>query len=448
MTKYIISLSLILVLTKCRDLIDVEPPINELVTETVFSDPLTANAAAAGIYSEIVTPASFMGTTLNGIRNFTAESADEFNPFSGSYHREFYQNEITPSNSIVSSIWNTSYRTIYGTNAMIEGLQQSASLATVIKNQFEGEALFIRAFLYFYLTNFFGDVPLVTSTDYASNRVLYRAKTTEIYERIKDDLQKAKELLASDYSYSSGERVRANDAAATALLARVFLYQGLWEQAEIEATNVINNPLYQLESLDKVFLSSSKEAIWQLKPTAQTRYNAAEAFYLFTSPTFGAFTSQLANSFELNDNRKSFWTVTVGAYTYPRKYKSTASSPPNTEYSIVLRLAEQYLIRAEARAQQGNFVGARNDINTIRFRAGLPDISANTKTEILEAIEQERRIELFTEYGHRWFDLKRWGKANEVLGATKPFWDNTDVLYPIPEGELLRAPNLIQNPGY
>ena len=114
-----------------------------------------------------------------------------------------------------------------------------------------------------------------------------------------------------------------------------------------------------------------------------------------------------------------------------------------------MRLSEQYLIRAEARAQQGDFIGAKDDLNTIRHLAGLGDTTASTQQELLTAILQERRVEFFTEGGHRFFDLKRTYELDSALSALKPGWNSTDALLPFPESELLLNPNLNpQNPGY
>jgi hypothetical protein len=93
-------------------------------------------------------------------------------------------------------------------------------------------------------------------------------------------------------------------------------------------------------------------------------------------------------------------------------------------------------------------VGAREDINAIRRRARLHDVLESSKTGLLAAIEQERGIEFFGEWGHRFFDLKRWGIANEILGAEKANWDSTDVVLPIPQSEILLNRRLTQNDGY
>jgi hypothetical protein len=136
------------------------------------------------------------------------------------------------------------------------------------------------------------------------------------------------------------------------------------------------------------------------------------------------------------------------SFYYPFKYK-VRSGTPVTEYLVVLRLAEQYLIRAEARVQQDKLQAAKDDLNEIRKRAGVPNTTAATKQEILTALEHERQTEFFAEWGHRWLDLKRTERANAVLGVLKvPNWQATDVLYPIPLQEIQRNPALVQNEGY
>jgi hypothetical protein len=115
---------------------------------------------------------------------------------------------------------------------------------------------------------------------------------------------------------------------------------------------------------------------------------------------------------------------------------------------MVLRLGEQYLIRSEARAQQNDLSGSESDINIIRSRALLSGISNLSRDELLDTIAHERQVELFCEWGHRWFDLKRTGKLSAILRPIKPNWNDYAQLYPIPVTELANDPNLTQNPGY
>lgn len=126
---------------------------------------------------------------------------------------------------------------------------------------------------------------------------------------------------------------------------------------------------------------------------------------------------------------------------------------------MVLRLAEQYLIRAEARINQEKIEIGIQDLNALRTRARLSTAYSTTsplsllsltlsKTEALSALERERRVELFSEWGHRWLDLKRTNKANEILSLLKPKWQNTDILFPIPTLELTTNSAIKQNEGY
>jgi hypothetical protein len=164
----------------------------------------------------------------------------------------------------------------------------------------------------------------------------------------------------------------------------------------------------------------------------------------------------LVYNFDLGDLRALHWIDSISVsgitYYYPWKYKLNYTGAPPVEYPMVLRLAEQYLIRSEARAQQGNLNGAAADLNAIRTRAGLPNTAAVTQQDFLNAIYRERRFELFTEYGHRWLDLIRTGNVNAVMGVVTPekggIWVPTDSLYPLPLTEIKADPNLTQNPGY
>jgi hypothetical protein len=214
-----------------------------------------------------------------------------------------------------------------------------------------------------------------------------------------------------------------------------------------------------------VFLKNSTEAIWQLStplPTPSLNTEDAQDFILISAPGTGELNSttispQLLNSFEPGDLRRTNWIDSFQTYYFPYKYQAYNTSTV-TEYTMVLRLAEQYLIRAETEAQLNNLTSAANDLNVIRNRAGLSSISdsiASSQTTLLSAILHERQVELFTEWGHRWFDLIRSGTVNSVMGNPENVckskggvWSPTSALYPIPETELAADPNLTQNTGY
>jgi hypothetical protein len=166
-------------------------------------------------------------------------------------------------------------------------------------------------------------------------------------------------------------------------------------------------------------------------------------------------TTDLLGAFEAGDERRIAWVDSTlysgNLYYYPFKYKvQQASASTITEYYVLLRLAEQYLIRAEAEAQLNDLTDAINDLNIIRTRAGLPGLSAAlNQQQVLAAVMQERRIELFAEWGHRWFDLKRTNQATPTLDTISyKQWTPNAQLYPIPMSEITTDPNLTQNPGY
>jgi hypothetical protein len=164
----------------------------------------------------------------------------------------------------------------------------------------------------------------------------------------------------------------------------------------------------------------------------------------------------LVNSFESGDNRKSWidsLTVSSIKYYFPYKYRSATQGASVTEYLTVFRLAEQYLIRSEARAQMDKIAESISDLNAIRARAGLSNTFANNKNSILAAILNERRFELFTEWGHRWLDLKRTQNIDAIMSIETPKksgsnWIPSQKLFPLPFADIQRNPNLVQNSGY
>ena len=444
----------------CKKFVQVSPPDTQLETGTIFSSDHTATAAMMGIYSRVM---ASQGYFLNGGNSvYPGLSADEFTGTAGfALADAFTENALLSNNSIITTLYSTAYSIIYNTNSMIENLQASHALTDKVRRQLKGEAMSLRALTFFHLTDLWGAVPLELSTDYTINALAPRSPDTSIYRQVTNDLLAADSLLDSVYATGAGnvnDRTRPNKWAARALLARVWLYQGQWAAAEDAATAVLQSGKYQLESLlDSIFRTDSREAIWQLQPVSLSMNTAEGSFFVpadgaSTKPLY-TLTNYLLNAFEPEDQRRSHWvgskTINGVTYAYPFKYKVRTGIYPYLEYNMVLRLAELYLIRAEARAQQNNLNGAIADLNTIRNRAGLPDLpSAFSSVQVLAAVMQERRIELMAEWGHRWSDLRRTGQADAVLGVEKPNWNANAALYPIPLSELQRNPTIVQNPGY
>ncbi|GEM52732.1 membrane protein [Empedobacter brevis NBRC 14943 = ATCC 43319] len=431
-------------------------PTGQVPHQEVFENEETATSAVTTLYSKLRDEVLLTGNQ-SGMNILMGYYTDELNYYSyaGMLGDAFYRHTITATDGSVQSIWNGAYNLIYMSNSAIEGIDASQNLSPEVKNQLIGETLFIRALTHFYLINLFGDVPYVTTTDYLTNKQVSRMPTTEVYQRIIKDLSDAKAQLTT--TYVSTERTRANRYVVSAFLARVYLYTEQWQKAEEESSSLINaSSVFYLENdLNKEFLKESTSAILQFKPKRAGDNTLEGGSFIFNAgpPLVVGLNPDLLNAFEPGDQRKQMWIgeVTDGneVWYFPYKYKQQENTGTSMEYSIVLRLAEQYLIRAEALVHLDDLSGARQDINVIRHRAGLANTNAVSSQEMLDAILKERRLELFTEQGHRWFDLKRLGKANEVLSYIKPNWRPTDVLFPIPESELLINPKLApQNPGY
>lgn len=455
--KQLLLIAIICYSCGCNKILDVDNPDNKIVGDDLFKDKESAESAVIGIYSAI----SGTSNVFNGvITSYSAIYGDEAMYTAQAVSaQEFYDGAITTANTVIErNFWAFSYQFIYHINTCLEKLNNSTSLSIATKNQLTGECRFLRAFIYFQLVQLFGEVPLITVTDYRVNENMARTKISIIKKNILDDLLSAKELLSENYSATT--TIRINKWTATAMLARYYLYQEQWPEAEKEATEIINTDLYRLTAPDEVFLANSAEAIFQLQPVL-AGYNTMEGNAFI--PTEAArppfpLTASLASAFEVNDKRWNAWVRSKMSngitYYYPYKYKKKVDFSDNftlTEYCMIIRFSEILLIRAESRAKMG-LPGAVNDLDAIRLRAGLPLISIShpdiSAAELSEKIQQERRIEFFMECGHRWFDLRRTGKVDETLQSIKPGWNATKQLWPIPQSQRALNPFLTQNDGY
>jgi len=439
--------------TSCKKLIEVPAnPPSSIVQKQQFADSSTTIAAVAGVYTYYA-GAGFAYSDAR-LTFTTGLSADELSYNQTDDVQQFYNYGLTPLNSAIDNLWSYPYQSAYEVNAVLNGVANNSGLSSGFQKQITGEMEVVRALYYFNMVNLFGGVPLVTSTSYSETDRLPRAATDVIYKQVVADLTDARKKLTA--TYPSAGHARPNLYTAIALLAKVSLYQGKWQTAYNEADSVIRSGIYSLEpALNNVFLDGSNEAIWQL-PANQGYYGVADAQF-FVPGYPGAslnyvLTTPLLNAFEAGDQRQQNWvasTVVNGnTLYYPFKYKNVAATATPTEDQMVLRLAEQYLIRAEAAAHLNNLTQALSDVNTIRTRAGLGASTATSQTGILNAIMHERQVELFCEWGNRWFDLKRTGTAAAVLGAEKTGYAANSALYPVPQSQILLNNALTQNPGY
>ncbi|WP_051285348.1 RagB/SusD family nutrient uptake outer membrane protein [Aequorivita capsosiphonis] len=433
-----------------------DDPSEQIPHEEVFTDEATATAAVTALYGRLRDEVMVSGsnTGMGVLMGLYADELDFYGmPWDTS--QTFYFHQVLPADSAVQRIWDNAYSLIYMCNAALEGLTNAEQLPVELNQQLKGETLFIRALVNFYLVNLFGEIPYPQTTNYQLNTQIEKISIAMVYDTLLDDLNQSKLLLGENYP--TRERTRANTWAVSALLARVYLYMGHWQEAQTESSRIIDHSsLFNLEmDLNKVFLKESSSAILQLKPQTQGSNALEGSTYIFVStpPPFVALSNTLVASMDPNDLRRTNWVgeISDGSQTwyFANKYKQFLNTGSSMEYSIVFRLGEQYLIRAEARNNLNNTLGAQQDLNAIRLRAGLDNTQANTSEQLKQEILKERRFELFAEHGHRWFDIRRFGVADQILAPIKTGWQTTDVLLPIPETELLLNPNLEpQNPGY
>lgn len=463
MKKYSVLLNAAIItllsFTSCKKFLDVGAPRTETAASVIFADEATATSAMLSIYGEFMRTSQSINASL-----MLAQSADEITSVAPAPAVNYYASNLNYTEN--DDFWTTYYQCIYRANAVIEGVTLSTSISDSIRRQLTGEALFVRAFFHFYLVNLFGDIPYQTTTDYKVTNAAGRSPVADVYTAITNDLKLAKPMLNNRFlnaaNIAGTERVRPNKIAAHALLARTYLYMKDWNNARLEADSVISNSItYSLPSdVTQVFKKNSTETIWQLMPSSAVNTNGFEGFtFIMQLPPSLlqplAMNEKLWNTYEPRDKRRAGWIGILQNWHYPFKYKVKATLQPTTEYSMVLRLAEMYLVRAEARAELKLLSDAIADIDMIRLRAGISPLAqanpAIQKEALLDTIMKERYLELFTEWGHRWLDLKRTGRADAELKPLKgDNWQPTDVLFPIPKLQMELSPAFKgkQNPGY
>jgi starch-binding outer membrane protein, SusD/RagB family len=476
----IVCLLALIALAGCRKYLAAPLPDYEVTTADAFTSDNSSSAALNSVYAACYSQGLFSGAPSVGY--MTGIYGDELTNYSSQLSPlALYEDGVSSSIGGVTGMWSSFYAQLYTINTAIENLQGQSTLAVPHKNQWLGEAYFLRGLMYFYITNLYSTAPLVLGTNYATNNVLARSPQGEVYAQIVSDLQQADTLLSDSYLNASGatttDRGRPNRMAAAALLAKTYLYTGDWKDAEIQADSIIADAAaYQLTNPLQTFLIGSPEVIWGIEPGENSYYlpyveGDVLAYYITPNnvPANGgvlvSLSDSLLNAFEPGDLRMADWvgvdSVASGgsgpasAYYYAYKYKALGSYTAPQEYITMFRLGEIYLIRAEARAQQGNFTGAgsaASDLNTVRARATLPPTTAATQADMLAAIAHERRVELFCENGNRFFDLRRTGNLDAVMNLLAPLkggsWASNKEWWPIPLTDIQNDINLTQTPGF
>lgn len=329
--------------------------------------------------------------------------------------------------------WQGFYKALMQVNnvyAIAQGMENSA-----MRNKVLGECHYFRAYLHLCLVTRFGDVPLMKAN---TDDKVSRTPAAEVWGFIYDELNSAISLLGTPdegYNYLSAD-------AAKALKARVCLYTGKKKEAAEIAESLIADARYGLDSFEKIFRAApNKEVIFAFSclNTDQSKIGISAMFYSYNHPNSGSYSYAPADDvmtmYDAGDLRKEVSITTLDNLNFINKYPS---GQKGTDPVVVSRLAEMYLISAEA---QGVANGL-DRLNELRQARGLGKVLPGTEAEFIEAILAERRKEFLCE-GHRWYDLVRTGKAVEKLGIQQ-----YQTLMPIPEQERQANRNLTQNTGY
>lgn len=459
----------VVISTGCEKLIEIDPPLNQVTTDLVFASDKLATSARSALFSTL----SQTTTQSTNLTVYSSLQADDLLYLSNVIGlQELNNNTYSILSTNPPALFSEWYTVIYRANAIILGLQNSTGASEQIKKQYIAEAKFVRAYCYFNLVNSFGDVPLVLVTDPNITAFQPRETIANIYTQVIADLTDAKANLSVNYQVvtvgTTPDRTVVNKFAAAALLARVYLFTNNYAAAESNASEVIASSLYSL--LPKatmgtaLFVKNSAESIWQTPPpvVATSQYtNEAAALIPSSLTTLTTYSyridPRLVQLFATTDERRTSWMTTATfageVYTLPFKYKyrtqALAVAAGATEYQVVLRLAEQYLIRAEARARMGaNLSGALSDLNAIQTRAGATATTTSDAATLINDIALENRKEFFCEQAYRWYNLKRTNQADAVLGTLKTSYSPKSKLLPIPQAAIDANYNLTQNPGY
>lgn len=448
-STYIFACVILLVLGGCTNVLDTQPQ-QSISSDVALSTSENVKKTLVGAYNDMG-DVDVYGGWMYVLPDLMAAGKEAQYTGTQPPPGEVYRKSITVSNAFIRDIWRDSYATINvanNVNSAIDVVEEGD------RARVEGEAKFIRAVIYFQLVRLFakdfndGDpsqnmgVPLklepTRTIDESEN--IPRSSVQAVYDQIIKDLKAAKAKLGEQppgYIY-------ADTYAASAFLARVYLHQGRYELARDEANRVITEGPYSLVGeYSSAFNNSNvntSEDIFATQVSNQDGENALHGSYASQSEgggdAFSAITTQRhLDLYESGDDRLAFFYQDDNGNWHPGKWKNQYGNVN------VIRLAEMYLIRAEANKRLNETVGAApyQDINTLRNRAGLGDVSPPVS---LQQILEERHLELAFE-GHFLFDLKR--TKGSVGGIP---WDSPRLVFPIPQREMDANDKLEQNEGY
>lgn len=484
----LIILGLAAVMPSCDDYLDLKP-ISVTTTDNAYNTADDAEAALVGAYDSFAQEYYIWDNVV-----FNDVISDNY--YAGGDDEEIYAVDdltITPTNTRLFNNWSQLYNAIAKANLVLEKVPtiQDVQLdAGGRRNEILGEASFLRAYHYYQLVKMWGGVPLITAPVLSTNPddiQVPRASIEEVYAQIIADLEFAAANLPDVFSDDAAvNKARATKGAAHALLAKVYAQKPTPDYNKVleYANEVIDSPAgYALledfnhlwdgnhynnaESIMEVQFVGGTEANWgpQLLLPPSLSGDTWRKFVVPSQDLVKAFDEEgdverknATILFETAPWSDEFWSVEVGG-TIPFAYKwKSANGWASTNRQYLLRLADIILLKAEALNELNRTEEARAAIDLVRDRAGLGSTPATNQTEMRLAILKERRLELAQE-AQRWDDLRRYGRAVEVMNSLNEIdlrtntvkqynMTETKLWLPIPQSERNRNPNLGQNEGY
>lgn len=477
MKKYCIYTLTTLILTACSDFLDLQPTF-QVSEDSFYKTADDFETALIGNYAGLQ---DLHDASLLYIGELTTDNAEI--RWTSPTVAEVESDEVsfTPANGFLNALWSTCFSTVSRSNNVLVRIDQ-VDLDESLYRQFKGEALFLRAYSYFYLVRIFGDVPIVEVSFRSPNEIMSfdmsRKPASEIYDLIIQDLTEAADLLEGVEGLGKS---RASTGAANTLLGKVYLTLEQFDMAESILKEVIDSNTYALDpDYGKLFTNDNDElpeSIFEIKYMSGNVGEGNSFSSIFTPARFDMAifpnnmqgsgrilpTTDMANAYEPGDLRRAL-SIGDSVLLVTDEYEREIYGLKFVDFTngivgdgginfTALRYADILLMYAEAMNENGKTEEAHAYINQVRNRAGLPDLGGLSQPKFALALERERRVEFFLE-GHRWFDLVRTGRAQVALnqyfqeqGLNFSVADH-ELIMPIPLREIDIDPNLEQNPGY
>ncbi|MFC5624218.1 RagB/SusD family nutrient uptake outer membrane protein [Algoriphagus winogradskyi] len=473
-------------IVSCEDYLE-KAPLGQLTSENFFKDATQATQAVNAIYAHLrsfnVHVFSYIGVT-----DIASDDADKGSvPGDAGFLQDINDFTFDANNSAVNGIWSGYFQGIFRANQVIANVPE-IDMDEELKTRLIGEARFLRAYFYFFLVRTYGDLPLIETPLNPDEYQQARVSKETIYAFIEEDLEFAAANLPEKSEYPASELGRATAGAAKSFLAKVHLFQNEFQEAYDMAQEVIASGEYELypdyEGIFRREGEHSSESIFEVSTVALEAGGGGSQFNevqgIRGNPNngwgFNGPSDDLMAAYEENDPRLAATIINegdtlpsgeivmpdpnMGANARFSRKAWLPERPPsgfgNSGANIRLfRYADLLLIAAEAANEIGNSSQALEYVNLVRERARqgnediLPDLTMTEQSELREAIYHERRVELAMEQ-HRYFDLVRQGRAQEVFAALGITWTpGKHEVYPIPQSEIdISGGSIIQNPGY